>query len=235
MRLLLFSVVLAIAGGVSAVAQTASDSVPIALNRDVHAAAAVSGTRGDSVYFKRLIGYYKVWGRLIPRGGRLQVAGNMGLVSTGPVWVYGKRHWETALMFGWVPKHDARHGMATMTIKEDYIPWSIHLLSGRLDFQPLATGLYFNTVFGGKFWGRQPKHYPNGYYWFSTRFRTSAYLGQRVKWNVPRKRGTFVRGVSLFYEISTCDYYLIQKVRNPHYMSLDRWLALSFGLQIEWM
>lgn len=44
----------------------------------------------------------------------------------------------------------------------------------------------------------------------------------------------FGRSVSLFYELSTCDYYFIQKVKNS-YITPDKWLTLSFGIQIEWL
>lgn len=226
MKSLVFSLLMILACALSAnAAQTVPDD----------SARMESDRVADSIYAQRLHRYYRLWGRLVPRGGRMQFAGNMGLLSAGPVWIYGRRHWETAIMFGFVPKHNAHHGMATMTIKQDYIPWSIHLFDGQLDYQPLATGIYWNTVFSDKFWMHQPRKYPTGYYWFATRLRTSAYIGQRAKWNIPKRYHTFMRSVSLFWEVSTCDYYMIQKVENPRYMTPDRWLCLSFGLQVEWM
>ena len=159
----------------------------------------------------------------------------MGLVSAGPSWIYGKRHWETALMLGFVPKHQARRGMMTMTVKEDYIPWSIHVpVKGSIiDFQPLAAGIYFNTVFDHRFWNRQPSRYPKGYYWFSTRMRPNIYIGERIRLHIPKRQQRFGSAMSIFYEISACDFNIIQQVKNS-YLSPDKYLTLSIGLQIEW-
>ncbi len=57
----------------------------------------------------------------------------------------------------------------TMTLKQDYIPWTVHVAGALVDFQPLAAGFYF-----------------------------------------------------------------IQKVKNS-YITPDKWLTLSFGIQIEWL
>ena len=185
-------------------------------------------------YVRRLNNYYRMWARLIPRGARIQYAGNMGMFSGGPTWIYGRRHWETSLMFGFVPKHNAHHAVMTMTLKQDYIPWTVHVAGELVDFQPLAAGLYFNTAFSHKFWVHQPSRYPKGYYWFATRVRTNVYLGQRIRLNIPERKRWFARSVNLFYELSTCDYYFIQKVKNS-YITPDKWLTLSFGIQIEWL
>ncbi len=34
----------------------------------------------------------------------------------------------------------------TMTLKQDYIPRTVHVAEALVDFQPLAVGLYFNTA-----------------------------------------------------------------------------------------
>lgn len=44
----------------------------------------------------------------------------------------------------------------TITLKENYIPWSINLKKG-WSFEPLECGLYFNTVIGQDFWTKQPR------------------------------------------------------------------------------
>ena len=129
---------------------------------------------------------------------------------------------------------NAHHAVMTMTLKQDYIPWTVHVAGELVDFQPLAAGLYFNTAFSHKFWVHQPSRYPKGYYWFATRVRTNVYLGQRIRLNIPERKRWFGRSVSLFYELSTCDYYFIQKVKNS-YITPDKWLTLSFGIQIEWL
>lgn len=200
----------------------------------INTAPADSMTAVNS-WAKRIERYNRFWERLCPRGGRIQFAGNMGMFSAGPCWIYGREHWETALLFGFVPRHQARHGMMTMTIKEDYIPWSIHFHGKRrdIDFQPLATGIYFNTVFDHKFWTKQPDRYPKGYYWFSTRMRPNIYIGERLKLHIPYQRRRFGCAVSLFYEISASDFDIIQQVQNS-YLTPGKYLTLSLGIQVEW-
>ena len=63
------------------------------------------------------------WAALIPSHYVIQNAGNMGIVSIGTGWSYGKhRQWETDLLFGYIPQHKSTRGKLTMTVNENYIP-----------------------------------------------------------------------------------------------------------------
>ena len=60
-------------------------------------------------YDKRVHRMRKSWDKLIPEYGKIQYAGNMGLLSFGTGWDYGKRkQWETDLLFGFVPKYESK-------------------------------------------------------------------------------------------------------------------------------
>lgn len=48
-----------------------------------------------------------------------------------------------------------------MTLKQNYMPWSINIGKG-FSTEPLACGLYLNTVFGDQFWVNEPDRYPKG-------------------------------------------------------------------------
>ena len=111
----------------------------------------------------------------------------MGMFSFGIGWDYYRHHWETDLLFGFVPKttrnlkaesSKKRHTMATFTVKQNYIPWRVPLHKN-IDFEPLTTGLYINTLLDRDFWVQSPDKYPKGYYFFSTRIRTHIFLGER--------------------------------------------------------
>lgn len=80
----------------------------------------------------------------------------------------------------------------TMTLKQNYIPWSIWL-GKDFSLEPLTTGIYFNTVFSDDFWTSEPERYPRGYYGFSTRIRTHIFLGQRVRFDVPESTGSSLK------------------------------------------
>lgn len=53
--------------------------------------------------------------------------------------------WETDLFFGFIPKHDSHRAKMTMTLKQNYMPWSLELGKG-FSTEPLACGIYL-TLF----------------------------------------------------------------------------------------
>lgn len=197
------------------------------------AAETSDSTQTLTGYDNRVHNYRKAWGVLIPTHFKVQYAGGMGLLSAGIGWDYGKHgQWETDLLFGFIAKHSSRSAKMTMTLKQNFIPWSLYLGKG-VSLEPLSTGIYFNTVFGSDFWSRQPERYPSGYYTFSTRIRTHAFIGQRWRFDISDSKRKFFKAISLFYELSSSDLYIITAVQNHHTLSLDDYLRLSFGLKFD--
>lgn len=185
-----------------------------------------------SRYDNRIHRYRRYWGALIPTQTVLQTCGNMGLFSFGVGWDYGKhRQWETQLLFGYIPKYDSNNAKMTMTLKQNYIPWSVTMGHGWA-FEPLECGLYFNTVFGSDFWTKQPSKYGSGYYPFSTRIRPNIFVGERFTVDVPENRCKFVKSVTFFYELSTNDIYFMRFYRNG---SAGFWdvFGLSLGIKTQ--
>ena len=179
------------------------------------------------------------WLSLIPTHFVIQNAGNMGVVSAGIGWSYGKRRqWETDLLFGYIPKHDSSRGKLTTTLKGNYIPWDIDLSSisakvpeERWVFEPLTTSLYINTVYGHEFWKSQPGRYPDKYYEFmSTKFRLNLAIGQRITFNIPENKRKRHSRMSLFYEVGTCDLYVRSMFQSSD-VKLKDILGLSIGLK----
>ena len=167
-----------------------------------------------SRYDKRILRYRKHWDVLMPTQNVIQFCGNMGFVSVGIGWDYGRRsQWETHLLFGIIPKYDSHAVKATITLKENYIPWRRELGKG-WQFEPLECSLYINTVLGHDFWTKQPTKYESGYYHFSTRIRPNLALGERFTYDFPHNKHKYVKGVTLFYELSTNDIYFMRFYRN---------------------
>ena len=168
----------------------------------------------SSRYDKRVHRYRKHWESLIPTHTKLQFAGNMGLLSLGTGWDYGKRNqWETDILFGILPKYDSKRTKITMTLKQNYMPWSISL--GK-----------------GEFWTHEPDRYPKGYYGFSSKVRIHAFLGQRLTYNIPPRWRLGARAITFYYEISTCDLYIVSAFLNKYLKPKD-YLSLSFGLKTQ--
>lgn len=194
--------------------------------------AYISKDRRPNRYDRRVHRYRKHWESLIPTHTKLQFAGNMGLISLGTGWDYGKRNqWETDIFFGILPKYQSDRTKITMTLKQNYLPWSIGL-GKDFSVEPLACGMYFNTVFGEDFWTNEPDRYPKGYYGFSSRVRIHVFLGQRLTYDIPPRLRLGARAVTFFYEISTCDLYVVSAFTNKYLKPRD-YLSLSFGLKMQ--
>ena len=196
--------------------------------QDIH-----TGPLPTTRYDRRVHRYRRRWAALIPTHSKLQFAGNMGLLSVGFGWDYGKRNqWETDLLFGFIPKYSSSKAKATFTVKQNYIPWSLQIKESRFSAEPLTCGIYLNTVFGEEFWVSEPDRYPEGYYGFSSKVRIHAFLGQRITYDIDPKRRFTAKTITLFYELSTCDLYLISAVTNRYLRPRD-YLALSFGVKLQ--
>ena len=104
----------------------------------------------------------------------------------------------------------------------------------RFSTEPLSCGLYLNTVFGNQFWVSEPERYPKGYYGFSSKVRIHVFMGQRLTYDIDPNRRFLAKSVTFFYEISTCDLYLISGVTNSYLRPRD-YLSLSFGLKFQWL
>ena len=184
-------------------------------------------------YETRLDRYRSGWDRLVPHYFVGQFAGNMGLLSCGVGWDYGRnRRWETEALLGILPAYSSGKTKVTFTLKENFTPWAIPLRKGPFWVEPLSCGLYLNTIFSDRFWRKQPDRYPDGYYEFSTRMRLHAFVGQRLTLVIPEERRFFLRNITLFYEISTCDMLLISAFTNSYLRPRD-YLSLSFGLKLQ--
>lgn len=217
---------LAFSGLTSATCQT--DTVAnVITNTEIEAPAKRTG------YDNRIHRFRSNWERIIPTHSKIQYAGNMGLISLGTGWDYGKRNqWETDVLLGFLPKYSSKKAKVTMTLKQNYMPWSIDLGKG-FSTEPLACGLYLNTVFGDQFWVNEPERYPKGYYGFSSKVRIHVYLGQRLTFDIAPKYRFMAKSMTFFYELSTCDLYLISAVNNSYLRPRD-YLSLSFGLKFQW-
>lgn len=216
--------------------------------QEAHAAEVAASVSADSVkhdtliyqngvlsrYEKNVLRYRRHWDLLIPTSGILQTCGNMGIVSLGIGWEYGKHsQWETQMLLGFIPRFDSHNSKMTFTLKENYIPWRCSLGS-RWTFEPLECSVYFNTVFGHDFWTKQPTKYESGYYPFSTRIRPNLALGERFKFVIPRNKRKYIKSITMFYELGTNDIYFMRFYRNGNAGFWDVF-GLSLGVKLQYL
>lgn len=236
-QLILLAGVLLFSSFASLSAQTERDTVVIVKHDTVwmssHIKEVVEVDNSDSKYDLRIRRYRKGWAGLIPTHLKLQYAGNMGLISVGTGWDYGNRNqWETDVLMGFLPKYQSSENKLTFTLKQNYIPWSVQIKESDFSLEPLTCGLYLNTVLGDEFWVSEPSRYPKGYYGFSSKVRIHLFLGQRLTFDVPQRKRFFAKAVTLFYEVSTCDLYVVSAFTNKYLKPKD-YLSLSFGLKMQ--
>jgi len=230
MRWLISSLLMCAAGAMPAQASSlTNDALVVAMPDSIN----IAPNGQDTKYDRRMFRYRKSWGALIPTHLIVQNAGNMGVVSAGIGWSYGRhRQWETSLMMGFIPKYHSSRPKLTTTLKETYVPFRHHYRDGWVS-ELLTCGLYVNTVYGHEFWRSQPGRYPDDYYkLLSTRFRLNVFVGQRLTKMIPYNKQKFVKSVSLFYEVSTCDLY-IRAMTQSKVVKLQDILGLSFGLKLQ--
>jgi len=155
----------------------------------------------------------------------------MGLLSFGTGWQYA--NWETDIFLGFVPKYSTDKTKVTFTVKQNFIPWKINLKRiKQVSIDPLACGMYVNTVFGGDFWSAEPDKYPSGYYNFSTKVRFNIFMGQRITLHINPLHRFFAKSITFFYEINTNDLYLVSAFTNKYLKPKD-YLGISFGLKMQ--
>jgi len=182
-----------------------------------------------SAYQKRIIKRENRWQKLIPEMYTLQYAGGIGLLSAGMGWNYGPSdQWETHLLFGFLPKRYRYPCYFTFTLKETYSPWRVRL-SQQWNFKPLSVSLSVNSVLHSDFWTSQPDRYPKGYYGFSSRIRFHLSLGQRFTYIIPEYKRLLGSQLSVYYEVSSCDLYIRQKILNSS-IPLKDIIILGFGI-----
>jgi len=174
---------------------------------------------------------YDGWERLIPTHAKLQYAGGMGVLSIGAGWDYGRKcRWETDVMAGFLPRAYADRFHLTLTLRQNYIPWSIRCGS-RFAFEPFACGVYLNFISGERFWVVEPARYPGeGYYGFTSRLRIHLCAGQRFTFNF--NTDAALRAMTLYYELSANDLNIVAKFGNRS-LHLSDIVFFSAGVKLQ--
>lgn len=183
------------------------------------------------------------WSALAPRQIFVQHAGNIGQMSFGLGWDYGRKsRWETHLLLGYMPRYYSDRAKATLTLRELYLPWDVLLARQRpilhkmpktsVHYAPLTVGYALNTVFDRDFWTHQPERYPHGYYWFSTRLRSHLSVGQRITHTFTADNRFGLHGYSVYWEVSTTELDVIYKIQN-HWVPVRDILHLGVGLKLQ--
>ncbi|MGM9714300.1 MAG: hypothetical protein ACI3Y5_09360 [Prevotella sp.] len=187
-------------------------------------------TTATRQYLRRVGRIQRGWNAIVPNLSIFQYAGGIGMFSIGTGWDYGRRNqWETYLMLGYTPRHNTPDEYYTLSLKETYTPWAIPLWKNA-QVSPLFVTLTVSTLLNGEFWVKNPSRYPSGYYSFSSKIRTHIGLGQKIRFSNLQRRSHWFKDVALYYEVSSCDMYIFQKIRNKS-IPLGDIICLAVGIQ----
>lgn len=190
-------------------------------------------TDAHTPYQTRLQKSESFWNKLRPRYTKMQYAGGIAFLSAGLGWDYGKRdQLETDVLLGFVPAYSTQNAKMTLTFKQSFLPWNNRRINETFTFDPLTCGLAANSAFGNEFWVREPDKYPSGYYSFSTKIRFWFHAGQRITLHIPEEKRFRAKSITFFYELSSCDLYIVSAIGNSHLKPTD-YLRLSFGLKFQ--
>ena len=192
----------------------------------------------DSIASKRVLKYQKRvattkehWMNLLPNISIVQYAGNIGFVSAGVGWDYGKHdRWETHLMLGFLPKMVMNDDMMTLTIRESLCPWEVKF-NDRFSWNPATFSLALNTVFNDEFWYSETERYPGDYYRFSSKVRLQLSIGGQINFQLKNHKMLTDR-LTLYYDVSSFDLAIISYVPNKNLEFKDI-LALGIGLKYK--
>jgi len=169
------------------------------------------------------------WMNLMPNFFVVNFYGGMGTVSCGFGWQYGKkRNWETSIFAGFIAKYHSNKPKLTFTLKQAYIPWKI-TINNKLSVEPIFGSIYLNTILGRDFWVKDPDRYPKGYYSIPTKIRAHIGCGQRINISLNRLKH---KELSIYYEITSCDMYIITAVQND-YVNIKDIISIAFGFKLQ--
>ena len=211
----------------------------IAISLSTQRAIAAESERIDSIpegmtaYDVRIERYVSSHALLTPQYTKLQFAGSIGMMSIGLGWDYGKNdRWETDIMVGFVPRLESNRAKLTFTLRECFMPWSLPIGQSDVDFSPLRVTAGLNAIIGHEFWTHNPSKYPEGYYFFSTKFHFICGFGQQWTLNISRDKRRMLRSVGIYYDLSTNDTYVLSGFGNK-YIGFRDVFHLDIGVKLQ--
>lgn len=161
---------------------------------------------------------------------KIQYAGGTGFIAVGVGYTNKKQKLEADLYYGYLPESIGGVRIHSISGKFTWIP--IRSVSiKKYQVEPLTTGLVVNYSFGKQYFSFDPSNYPYRYYSFPTAIHSALFLGSRIGFNFPAN--TFVRRLSLYYEILSYDREIISFTSNTKSLQLGDIVTLSLGIRIS--
>ena len=160
---------------------------------------------------------------------KIQYAGGTGFIAVGVGYSNKNQKLEGDLYYGYLPKSIG--GVRIHSISAKFVWMPIYGISGKkIILEPLTTGFVVNYSFGKQYFSFDPPNYPYRYYSFPTAIHSALFVGSRIGFNFPTN--TFVRRLSLYYEILSYDREIISLISNTKSLHVEDIITLSLGIRI---
>lgn len=163
----------------------------------------------------------------VPHHASLQFAGNIGFLAAGFGYSFKQDKINLDFLYGYTPGFEAGTSIHSLTSKFTYSSWN-KKISKKYTWEPFQFGLGINYSFGPQFFTALPKHYPDGYYFWTTSFRLIPFISTAVSKPVSDKYAfTGIKKVKGYLEAGTHDLAILSVVTNK---SINPWNILSLAV-----
>ncbi len=159
----------------------------------------------------------------------VQVAGNIGLLAVGPGYSYAKDKVTTEFLYGLVPGFSSTTTIHILTAKTSFHPIKKEVGKHYL-WEPVKFGSGISYSIGRQFYTTWPEQYPDGYYWWTTSFRLTPFIGTTISRSVGNEN-TLIKRIEVSPEIGTHDLAIISFLNNkklPFYKILNLAVGTKF-------
>ncbi len=155
----------------------------------------------------------------------LQHAGFIGRAALGVGQHFFDGRLQSGLFYGYVPKEVAGVHIHTLTLKNNYRPYSFHLEKSTVT--PYI-GLGIMDMVKQRYSANSREEVPSNYY-HVTGLHLLAYAGAEYRREF-RDRNDRKRAFSLYLEIGTIDTYFISYYNNPDFLGPEEIYSLAIGV-----
>lgn len=171
---------------------------------------------------------------LIPDEAIMQFAGSIGYISGGIGYeLFKNDRGSLDFLYGFVP--GSKGGVLNIaTIKFSYKPWMIKINDWAMIY-PANPGIFLTYTFQEELSYRfSTDQYPKGYYFWSEALRPHLSISSEVKLNAQKLlKGSAVKAITLYSELNTNDYYLINYFQSMSALNPSDIFALGLGLRLK--
>jgi len=171
---------------------------------------------------------------LIPEDAVIQHAGSIGYFSIGGGYeLFKNNRGSLDFNYGYVPASKGGE-LHIVAAKFAYRPFEIKLRDWAKIY-PLNPGFFLSYTFHNDLGIKFPTdQYPKGYYYWSEAIRPHLSLSNEFQFideSLLKKTG--LKAVTLYSEINSNDYYLINFFQNPEELSVSDVFKLGIGLRLK--